>query len=111
MVIDAVGPWNDEFFPQLHKKIVAVRKHFDANNYGVLLNLHGEAVTSPSNLRSHIAFIRQGGARAAAVNISDCTTKAISQELISQAYGSINLKYAFFNNNSDATIWLQTYLD
>ena len=111
MLIDTIGPWNDEFFPQLHQHLALAAKHVDINNYAVLLNLKGAALSALRNMQVHSKFVSKSNAKAMAINMAECTSKEITKKLFETSYSQAKLNHAFFDNKPDAINWLNTFID
>ncbi|MFD2167864.1 hypothetical protein ACFSJY_16545 [Thalassotalea euphylliae] len=110
IMIDAAGPWNDEFFPELHQQLALAVQHVDVNNYGVVLNVSGSAIASPASIEAHAKFVEQGRAKAVAVNMSECTSASISETLFAKVYRGAGLKYEFFLDSASAIAWINEQL-
>lgn len=59
MFIEASGPWNLEYFTELHGALIEASKQLDIKHYGVYLQLVGQAVTVEGGLEIHSAFVKK----------------------------------------------------
>ena len=111
MKIDAIGPWNDEFFLELHEHLLMAAEHLDINNYVVLLNPIGQAVSAMKNFTFHSEFVAKASAKAVAVNLAQCTSHGITRTLFESVYQNACITHEFFTNKDDALNWLDGHLD
>ena len=111
IIIECEGPWNIEFFYELHQDILNAVKAVDYNNYGVLLIPRGEAIGTAETTNYHIAFLKEGNTKAIAINIALSDIPASTENICRIAYQAAGLKHAFFNDNDTAIDWLQQQLD
>lgn len=110
MFIEAIGPWNDEFFGELHKKLSEAAQQLNSPNYGVLLSPMGDAVTSPKNAYMHSLFVKNAQAKAVAVNFEHCSSAFISKAMFKGIYTRAELPYQFFDDKVSAKAWLDSVL-
>ena len=108
--IEAKGPWNLEFFQQIHDDFRAVYHQIDTKNYAVLLIPHGETIAISDALALHESFVLQGNAKAIAINLQYSSTPLSGESMFRQVYEKIGLKHAFFNNTKVAKLWLDKLL-
>lgn len=109
--ITAFGPWNDEYFDDLHVKLTAVVQTVDISNYGVYLQPTGEAIAPQSAIESHLNFISRSQVKAVALNLQDCTTNRLTRSLCTNLYNKANINHKYFDNKETAIAWIRSYLD
>ena len=110
IVITSVGPWNIEYFHDLHQDILAAVTEVDFDNYAVLLKPLGEAVSVAEAIDYHVAFLKQGNAKAIAVNLSGSDVPNTTKSLCTKAYRQAALHFEFFYCDDSAKAWLQEQL-
>ena len=110
IIIESTGPWNIEYFHQLHQNIVTAVSQVNVENYAILLVLHGEAICTHEVIKFHIDFLRQGNSKAVAVNLSQCDTPQLTKDLCCMVYKAAQLTFDFFDSNKQARIWLDSKL-
>lgn len=110
IVIKSVGPWNMEYFQGLHQEIITAVSHVNINNYGVLLVPIGEAISVAGAFDYHVDFIKQGNAKAVAINLTNSDIPNTTKSLCSKAYDQVGLNFQFFYSNDSAKEWLQNSL-
>tara|TARA_R110000744_G_scaffold345939_2_gene451384 strand:+ start:1575 stop:1985 length:411 start_codon:yes stop_codon:yes gene_type:complete len=110
ILIDAQGPWNIDYIDYLHQQLLLAVTQVDYNNFGALFTPKGEAISVEAGVEYHADFIRQGHAKAIAVNLAHCTTPLLAESLFSKIYRSAGVKHAFFDNAFDARHWLEKEL-
>ncbi len=108
--ITAYGPWNDEYFDDLHIKLTAVVQTVDINNYGVYLQPTGEAVAPQSAIDSHLNFILHSQVKAVALNLQDCTTARLTRSLCTKLYDKAKINHQYFDDKETAISWIRSYL-
>ena len=106
MIIRAQGPWNQEYIDRLHKDLLLVSKSLDINNYGILLNLCGEALAVESGFKKHLDFVKQAKTKAIAMNLSDCSTREMTKTIFTKLYDQAKINNASFTDESEAKAWL-----
>jgi len=111
IMMDAEGPWNDEFFVEMHHKLLGVVGQIDINNYAILVTLIGESIATSDSLITHENHVKSGNAKAIAFNLAYCDTPLITEMMFTKIYNSNNLKNKFFNDTASAKSWLKGYLD
>lgn len=108
--IDAEGPWNLEYFDYLHKELINCSSQVNLNNYGVLLNLSGEAIVVDGAMEKHISFVGKSTVKAIAINLCECSTINITKKIFHRGYGSAHIKHEFFQAQQEAIHWLKNEL-
>ena len=106
MIIHAQGPWNNEYMECLHQDLMRVSHSININNYGVLLNLSGEALAVDAGLKKHLEFVKQSSTKAIALNLADCHTREMTQTIFSKIYDQAAITNATFLEESSAKAWL-----
>jgi hypothetical protein len=70
IIIDAEGPWNVEFFKQMHANLQqVVLENFININYGIIVILKGETLATQEGLDYHLYKVKHGTAKAIAINM------------------------------------------
>jgi len=110
LIIDAAGPWNVEFMTHAHKVLLQAAEQVDIKNYGILLTLKGEAIAIDEAAKIHMQFVKQSNTKAVAMNLAECTSKAITKIVFSKIYNYANKNHQYFNQLDDAKIWLTQQL-
>ncbi len=106
MIIDASGPWNMEYFTQLHLSLNEAAKNINIKHYGVLLRLSGQAIAVEGGLEIHSKFVSKSNVKAMALDFSCCESSPISKKLFTKAYNLANIHFEIFDNGDDAKEWL-----
>lgn len=108
VIIESKGPWNIEYFKGLHDELKEAIQKSLLTSYGVLLIPIGEAIGVYETMEYHVKFLRQGAAKAVAINLERCDTPHSTQSLCREAYESVQLEHEFFYSNEEAINWLKT---
>jgi hypothetical protein len=111
ILLDVQGPWNLEYIDHLHEKLLGAVSQVPENNYAVLFTPIGEAISVDAGFDYHLKFLRQGNARAIAINLGRCTTPLLTENLFTKLYRAAEIKFAFFDNTFDARLWLEKELN
>ena len=106
IVIKAQGPWNDEYIKSLHQTLFRTYQAVDTSNYGILLNLHGEALAVESGFKRHLSFLKKAKIRAVALNLADCDTRGLTKTLFSRIYSQASIRHATHTDEQTARAWL-----
>ena len=106
MIIKAQGPWNDEYIDCLHQDLILVSQSIDINNYGILLNLYGEALAVNSGVKKHFDFVRRSNTKAIAINLAECHTREMTKTIFSKIYDQADIRSAIFLDEISAKTWL-----
>jgi hypothetical protein len=110
IVIRCIGPWNIEYFHRLHQDIINAVSQVDIHNYAVLLIPLNEAICVAEAIDYHVDFLKQGNAKAIAVNLIGSDVPNITKELCQKAYEQAGLNYQFFYSDESAKAWLEHHL-
>ena len=110
ITIDSLGPWNIEYFHELHQDILIAVAKVDFTNYAVLLRPKGEAISVAEAIDYHVAFLKEGNAKAIAVNLSGSDVPNTTKSLCSKAYRAANVNFEFFYCDDLAKAWLNEHL-
>ncbi|MCL6417053.1 hypothetical protein MIB92_15435 [Aestuariirhabdus sp. Z084] len=110
--IYAAGPWNLEFFQSMQKRLRAlIESELDIDNYAILIDFVGVSLASPDVLDYHLEFVKQGNAKAIALNLQQCTSSLLTGEAFSRVYTEGGLTNKCFDNREDAIAWLQGFVE
>jgi len=107
MTIQSRGPWNVEYFTDMHSEIIETIKKHSLTNFAVLLIPYGEAICVHEAMNYHISFLRKGSSNAVAINLSCCDTPLSTENMCRNIYEGAGLKHQFFYDNEQAIDWLK----
>lgn len=112
ITIDATGPWNLEFFKQMHRELSEIiLRDVDFHNFAILLILKGDSFAAQDGLDYHLNLVRQGPTKALALNSSLSNATAITQSIFKKVYDKAGLTNQSFNSIAEAKAWLRTQLN
>jgi len=109
--IDAYGPWNKEYFDNLHQRLAGVVTEVDRDNFAVYLCPIGEAIAMKDGLEQHKMFLEHSKVKAVAINLNQCATKFLTKKLCVDIYASQDITHEFFTEKQIAINWLRGFLD
>ncbi|MGB1237948.1 MAG: hypothetical protein ACPG4U_07030 [Pseudomonadales bacterium] len=110
IVLEAYGPWNKEFFIQLHTDLyysALELRDSGCEHYGILVNMHGNALLVQDAIDYHSEFVKLAQTDAVAMDLCDCDTPGITRDIFNRIYACGSFDYAFFERPSEARIWLE----
>ena len=107
IILESRGPWNAEYFQELHRQLTTIVQDNALTDYGVLLIPLGEAIGVHGAMDSHVNFVRQSQTKAIAINLSRCETPFSTESLCRVLYDDANIKYEFFFSTEEAKQWLK----
>ena len=109
ITIDAKGPWNLEFFHQMHQDLWhIICNQVNRECYSIFLILRGDALATSDGLDFHLAQVSRGSAKAIAIDLTYCASPTMTKETFSKLYTAAKLKNKAFNNNEEeAYLWLK----
>ena len=111
IIIDATGPWNLEFFKQMHRELVAIiLNQVDRHNFAILLVLKGDSLAVQDGLDYHLEQVKTGPTKALAINASESNAPQTTINLFKNVYDQAGLKNKSFDRTSEATAWLTNQL-
>jgi len=111
ITIDATGPWNLEFFKQMHRELAdIILNDVDFNNFAILLILKGDSVAVQDGLNYHLNLVRSGPTKALAINSALSNAPQITQSIFKKVYDQAGLKNQCFNSTDAAKAWLAAQL-
>lgn len=109
--IHAIGPWNLEFFKQMHKELSAIiLNDVDLYNFAILLILEGDSIATQDGLNYHQHLVSKGPTKALAINSGVSVHAAITEKVFKKVYDRAGLKNQCFNNTESAIAWLKAQL-
>lgn len=112
IVVDAVGPWNLEFFQQMHRELSEIiLRDVDFNNFAMLLILRGDSFATQDGLEYHLKLVKHGPTKALAINSAPSNAASITQSIFKKIYDKANLENEQFDSTEAAKAWLRTKLD
>lgn len=101
--IQLTGPFNLEFFEQLHAEL---REYSPEASPLVLLMLSGETLMDKQALNSHIEFWQQYNIKAVAVCLESCASLIVTQCVFEHIFEEAMTFHRFFQQNTEARTWL-----
>jgi hypothetical protein len=111
IIIDALGPWNLEFFEILHSNLLRiVQENFKDKAYGIVVILKGETLATQEGLNYHLYRVKQGNAKAIAINMIHSSFALTTQIQFEAVYNKAELKNKFFRDTSMAKQWIEDVL-
>tara|TARA_R110000744_G_scaffold378497_1_gene494728 strand:+ start:345 stop:740 length:396 start_codon:yes stop_codon:yes gene_type:complete len=111
ITINATGPWNLEFFQQMHRELLDIALNdVDVNNFAILLILQGDSLAAQDGLNYHLKLVKAGSAKALAINSALSNAPSISQSIFKKVYDQAGLKNKCFNSTESAKVWLTKQL-
>jgi len=111
ITIDATGPWNLEFFKQMHRELgEIIVNDVDFNNFAILLILKGDSLAAQDGLNYHLNLVRSGPTKALAINSALSNAPQITQSIFKKVYDQAGLKNRYFNSTEAAKAWLTEQL-
>lgn len=109
--IEATGPWNLEFFKQMHRELSEIILHeVDFHNFAILLILKGDSFATQDGLDYHLNLVKQGPTKALALNSSLSNAAQITESVFQKIYDKAGLENQSFNTTEAAKSWLKTKL-
>lgn len=112
VIIDAKGPFNLEFFKEMHADLVNfVMANANYKNFAILLIMRGDTLALPDALQYHEEHVRKGTARAIAVNLTHSHYATTTAKQMQKVYTNAGLKNEVFDDIEDAKNWLNSHLD
>jgi hypothetical protein len=111
IIIDALGPWNLEFFEILHSNLQqTVQDSLKNKIYGIVVILKGETLATQEGLNYHLSQVKQGNAKAIAINMIHSSFALTTQIQFEAVYNKAGLKNKFFRDTSSAKLWIENLL-
>lgn len=110
VIIEAEGPWNGEFFVNMHRSLAEQVSKLNTDNYALLVVLKGEAVATYDSIQVHNKYVRAGNTKAIAISLEYCETPSIAQTLFQRVYEENNLPHQFFSESASAKEWLLPFV-
>jgi hypothetical protein len=107
ITINAIGPWNLEFFKQMHFELTEIVLHqVDINNFAILLILEGDSLATQDGLEYHFKLVSAGVSKAIAVNSAMSNTPHMMQTIFKKVYDQAGVKNKIFDCSKAANTWL-----
>ena len=111
IIIDTLGPWNLEFFEILHLNLQqTVQENFKNKAYGIVVELKGETLATQEGLNYHLHKVKQGNAKAIAINMLQSSFALTTQIQFEAVYNKAGLKNEFFTDTTTAKEWIERVL-
>ncbi len=111
VTINATGPWNLEFFKQMHRELSDIILHeVDFHNFAILLELNGDTFATQEGLDYHLNLVKQGPTKALAINSAESNAAQITQSIFKKVYDKAGLENQHFDSTKAAKQWLKTKL-
>jgi hypothetical protein len=109
--IDAAGPWNLEFFKQMHRELYQiVIDQVDINNFAILLVLRGDSFAAQDGLDYHLYRVQNSPTTALAITTKHSIAPQLTQDVFAKVYDKAGLENQCFDDVDDAIAWLNTKL-
>ena len=111
ITIDAAGPWNLEFFKQMHHELgEIILNEVDFNNFAILLILKGDSLAAQDGLDYHLHIVKSGPTKALALNSALSNAPEMTQSIFKKVYDKAGLKNQCFDSTKAAKTWLLAQL-
>ncbi|MBA6389855.1 hypothetical protein H4J38_03570 [Colwellia sp. BRX10-3] len=111
ITIDATGPWNLEFFKQMHQELSnIILNDVDYHNFAILLILKGDSLATKNGLDYHLNLVRKGPTKALALHSGLSDSPKITKSIFKKVYDQAGLKNQIFDSTEAAKAWLTTQL-
>ncbi len=111
ITIDATGPWNLEFFQQMHRELSEIiLRDVDFHNFAILLVLRGDSFATQDGLNYHLNLVKRGPTKALAMNSGLSNAAQITQSIFKKTYDQAHLINQYFDSTEAAKAWLRTKL-
>ena len=112
ITINAIGPWNLEFFMQMHLELAdIILTRVDISNFAILLILQGDSLAAQDGLDYHLKLVRAGPTKAIAINSAMSNSPQITQSIFKKRYDQAGLKNSVLDCTQAAKAWLATQLN
>jgi hypothetical protein len=112
IIINARGPWNLEYFSKLHHALIDAAQHVNLDNFGVLINLSGEAIAVQDGLDKHREFVGRTTTKfIAIITSSECNLPSMTKKLFLRTYEGVVDKACGFDSVEAGLAWLRESLD
>jgi len=109
--VEAVGPWNMEFFLLMHKRLLSFLPQIQDIRYGVLLIPIGETLPVPEAVDFHIRFLKYVRTSGVAVLLSETSVAGATRAICHQVYSASNIEHEFFMEEKEASAWLMNQIN
>ena len=110
VIIEAEGPWNDEFFLNMHHSLAEKVGQLGSDIYALLVVLKGEAVATYDSIEVHNKYVRAGNTKAIAISLEFCDTPSTAKDLFQRVYEENKLLHQFFSESASAKEWLLPFV-
>lgn len=111
ITIEATGPWNIEFFKQMHRELAEIiSTEVDDKNFAILLILKGDSLAVQDGLDYHLHIVKSGPTKALALNSALSNTPQMTQNIFKKVYDLAGLKNQCFDSTTAAKTWLLAQL-
>lgn len=110
ITIAATGPFNKEYFTEMHANLIAIAKDNIFPKYGVYLKLIGQSVWIEEAYQYHIDFIKKSSTIAVAINLTECHTTPMTKKILEKVYPVAGIEHQFFDDDSTAIEWIKAKL-
>ena len=108
VIIEAEGPWNLEFFVEMHKDLrQIIIENLDINDYKILVVFKGNALSVQDGLDYHLNNVKLGKAKAIACSLEFSNNPSFTQMLFEKVYDEALLENRFFTTTTEALQWLE----
>ncbi len=111
ITIDATGPWNLEFFKNMHRDLGHIITHnVDYHNFAILLIFRGDSLAAQDGLDYHLHLVSKGTTKALAMHVTSSESPLVTQSIFKKLYDKAGLKNQVFDDIELAKSWLKSHL-
>jgi len=113
LIIEGCGPWNKEAMVLSAHNADLVQRQRKKAKWGVIAVLNGDPIHTPDAaqlLIEYVKYDKQHGRIATALILTGSTCPELAKRHIADLYLKGGEVYQFFNNITDAKIWMATVL-
>jgi hypothetical protein len=110
IIISAYGPWNKEFFYDMHTNLAILLPTEIKQSFGLLVLMHGETLATAEGLELHFNGVKHGNAKAIAIDLSKSFYPEPTKQMFQRVYAKANLENDFFSDKEKALTWLKAKL-
>lgn len=112
ITIDATGPWNLEFFKQMHLELSELVSHqVDPTNFAVLLIFRGDSIAVKDGLAYHLSRVKNSNTKALALFTGYSNSPQLTNNIFKNVYDEAGLYHQNFDSIASAKAWLTDKLD
>lgn len=111
ITIDATGPWNLEFFKNMHRDLgYIITNNVDYQNFAILLICRGDSLAAQDGLDYHLHLVSKGETKALAMHVALSESPLVTESIFKKLYDKAGLKNQVFEDIELAKNWLKSQL-